>query len=93
MKNSYAYKHGKIMRQLTLSFLFLTLVGCATQPNFNKVVGGGNFSQAGMTYTPSDNFEWNILTQHTYSTNLAAFGDSQGITRQSSATAYSHPLI
>jgi hypothetical protein len=79
------------MRQLTLSFLFLTLVGCVTQPNFNKVVGGGSFSQAGLTYTTSDNFEWNVLTQHTYRTNLAAFGSDRNESYIISTTTFNIP--
>ena len=79
------------MRQITLSFLFLILAGCAAQPNFNKVAAGGSFSQAGLTYTTSEDFEWNVLTQHTYSTNLAAFGSDRNESYIISTTMFNIP--
>lgn len=79
------------MQLLALSFLFLILTGCATQHNFNKVVGGRSFSQAGLSYTTSENFEWSVLTQYTYRTNLAAFGSDTNESYIISTTMFNIP--
>lgn len=79
------------MRLTVILILFQLLSGCAAQPNFNTVVGGNDFSQAGLTYITPVGFEWKILVQQTSRTNIATHGRNKDETYMISTTMYNIP--
>ena len=66
----------------------LFLMGCVAQQNFNTLAGGNEFSQAGLTYTAPEGYEWNILVQQTYRTNIATYGRDKNESYMISTTMY-----
>ncbi len=63
------------MKAIAIFVSLLFLDSCATQPSFEKFVGGNRLSQPGVSFVPPTTKVWQILVFYTYQTTLAMYGD------------------